>query len=631
MHYKLIKNLHNWKSIGASKEVLDIITQGVKLPLVSYPDSFILPNPTFSINQEQFLDQEICELLNCGAISECQTQPICVSPLNCVRKSNNKWRLCLDLRRVNGHIDAPKFVCEGIDIVKTLIQPQDFMISCDLKNGFLHVPVCKQHRSYLGFAYKQKFYCYNVLVFGLSCSPYYFNKTLRPVVTYLRQQGLRISLYVDDWILMSQQQFITDHKDLLLHTLSDLGLTVNYDKSVLIPTTVIEYIGFIIDSIGPNNTPWIKIPVKKLNKLKKDIRRVIKAGHVQARGLARIAGMCVAMTKAILPAKLKLRNVYRLLAKKTSWSDSLLLDKAAHSDLLWWLESLSTWNGAPISLAPPDIQIATDASGTGWGGIVLNSQVKTLIGNQSSGIWTPEISLKPSNYRELLAIIMTLESMLPDLRNRKVQILSDNISAVAYLNQMRCQSKDLHQLAQSLWALCYEANISVTAKYLAGKDNLEADYLSRISPKYEWKLHPRIFRHIDQIFGPHSIDRFASLTTTQLKCYNSRFLDPETAGVDALVQDNWAEENNFVNCPFRIIPRVLQVLQTQQAEATIIAPEWPGQHWFKKLCQMSVCPPVKLPNLPQIYIPYSQAIPEPLRNPKWRIFAWRISGKTNLN
>ncbi len=50
-----------------------------------------------------------------------------------------------------------------------------------------------------------------------------------------------------------------------------------------------------------------------------------------------VAGMCVAIMRAILPAKLKLRNVYRLLATTYSWSDVLFIDGAAEKDLPWWL------------------------------------------------------------------------------------------------------------------------------------------------------------------------------------------------------------------------------------------------------------------------------------------------------
>ncbi len=71
------------------------------------------------------------------------------------------------------------------------------------------------------------------------------------------------------------------------------------------------------------------------------------------------------------------------------------------------------------------------------------------------------------------------------LVNKHVQILSDNISAVAYLNHMGGPSPEPSTLAQSLWAVCYEMNVTVIAQYLVGSLNQDEDYLSRLLPSCE--------------------------------------------------------------------------------------------------------------------------------------------------
>ena len=67
------------------------------------------------------------------------------------------------------------------------------------------------------------------------------------------------------------------------------------------------------------------------------------------------------------------------------------------------------------------------------------------------------------------------------------------------------------------------------------------------------------------------------MLTTQIPIYNSIFWDPLTPGVDALAQADWQEKNNYLNAPFALIPRILDLLQEQKADATIIVPYWPGQ------------------------------------------------------
>jgi hypothetical protein len=112
---------------------------------------------------------------------------------------------------------------------------------------------------------------------------------------------------------------------------------------------------------------------------------------------------------------------------------------------------------------------------------------------------------------------------------------------------------------------------------------------------YEWRLNPRLFQFLDLMWGPHDVDRFASMITCQVSHYNSRFIDPLTSGVNALSQHNWGELNNFVNCPFRLTDRVLDTTQDQRALATIIAPRWPSQPWFQRLTEMCVAPPINIP------------------------------------
>ena len=84
------------------------------------------------------------------------------------------------------------------------------------------------------------------------------------------------------------------------------------------------------------------------------------------------------MPKAILPAKLLLRNVYRLLCSRTSWQDKLILDLGTIKDLECWMEALNSWNRCAAARHVIDIQTTTDASQTGWGAFIGNQEAKGL-------------------------------------------------------------------------------------------------------------------------------------------------------------------------------------------------------------------------------------------------------------
>jgi len=615
----LSQHLNEWNDIEASPTVIDWISHGVKLPLDKEPDSFELSNYTLSTKYCEFIDTEISSLLLAGAIDICEQKPKCISPINCVPKKSGKLRLVIDLRKLNSYIHVQSCQNESISTVKELIRPKDRLFSVDLKQGYLHIPVHRDYTDYLGFQWRGTFYKYLALPFGLCCSNFFFVKCIRPVIAYLRRLGVRITVFIDDFLILVQVDEAHTVKDLVISTLLKLGWCINWEKSQLLLSQNITYIGYVIDTSG--DFPTLCIAKDKIRKLRKDIARAIKVSHMTARVLARITGTCISMTKAVVPGKLFLRNVYRVLAKRQGWDDIVHLDSPAIKDLSWWLDALGPegWNLEPLQVRPIDIQIQTDASHTGWG-----ASLGTL---RAAGYWDHTTSIQSSNYREMLAVLMALKTFAPNIQGKSVQIQTDNTSTVAYINYMGGPSPQLTEMAKSIWAEAYAIEVHLQATHLAGRLNVTADELSRISDNYEWMLHPRLFQFIDRVMGPHTIDRFAAFHNAQLTIYNTRFLDPGSSGIDALAQQDWANHMNFVNAPFRLIPQVLNLVQQQQADATIIAPWWPAMTWFRTLQEMTVQPPLRIPSSPNAMWQVGEKVPEPLRNVRWKIYAWSISGR----
>ena len=325
------------------------------------------------------------------------------------------------------------------------------------------------------------------------------------------------------------------------------------------------------------------------------------------------------MMRAIVPAKLLLRNIYHTLATKILCSSQVFIDEHCRNDLNWWFSSLKNWNGASLMNHNPEIQIKTDASTSWWGGAI-----RTL-GKEASGTWQKSVSLQPSNFRELFAILKCIQSFRNNLKGvRSVQILCDNVTSVAYVNKLGGTSRPMCDLMRNIFIECQKMNIVLSARYLAGKVNTWADGLSRILTPYEWQLHPAMFRVLEDLWGPHTVDHFASEMTTQLVRYNSLYLDPGTEAVDAMGQV-WSKENNYVNPPFWMLDHVIRKIVRDKAVATVIAPRWRAQTWFKQLQRLSISPPVRIPNHPKVMLRRS-GVPEPLKNHKWIMYTWRISG-----
>jgi len=622
---KISKCLSHWQSITNNTQVLKWVEFGVKVPFKSTPPACEFKNREFSFKEKQFINSEIERLLSEGSIVECESKPRCVTPISVVPKPSGGLRLVHDLRHINKYCDPPKFSYTDINVVLEHINPHDRLITIDLKSAFNHVGIHKDQHTFFGFQFNNKYFVSQVLLFGLNYSPYVFNKILRPVIEHFALQNIRCISYVDDFIHPNIEDQIDSSKDYILRILKLLGWSVNIEKSSLTPETKKTFIGFVIDTAKCDNGIWLEIPKKRITAVKKDIGRALKYKYISARNLARIAGQIISMSKAIIPAKLFLRNTYRLLKKRRLWSDNLVLDIHTENDLKWWFSALAQWNGKFFANSPcsEKIQIATDASKYGWGCTIVNTNC------HAQGYWKINVSKRSSNFREMSAVLLGLQSLGAALRGKTIQILTDSVTTAAYVNFQGGIHPELSDIATKIWITAIKFNLTISAKWLAGRLNKTADRLSRLDNKSNWALHPYVYRHLDRIWGPHTIDRFACMNSAQCQKYNSRFIDPYTSGVDALFQNDWGQENNFVNPPIRLLPEVIKTIDNQKATATVIAPVFKAHAFFHALVRRSISPPILLPKPHLLCIKLGKVAPEPWNNRKWKFLAWRIRGRQN--
>lgn len=194
---------------------------------------------------------------------------------------------------------------ESIRTAKNVIQPGDWMAKLDLKDAYLSVPIHRDSRKFLRFRWQGKTWQFKVLPFGLSSAPYMFTKLTKPVASLLRTLGMRIVLYLDDMLLVAEStELVRRMLATALELLVCLGFVINLEKSVLIPSQKLEFLGFVLDTRGMS----ISLPESKLRSLHELARQMAQQGKATLRELARLLGTMVAAHPAILPAPLYYRS-----------------------------------------------------------------------------------------------------------------------------------------------------------------------------------------------------------------------------------------------------------------------------------------------------------------------------------
>ena len=118
-----------------------------------------------------------------------------------------------------------------------LFEKGDYMFSFDLKSGYHHVDIAKEHWKYLGFSCQSYFYVFTVLPFGFSSEFYIFAKLLRPLVPCeilaLTGSQNHYTLYLDDGLCAREgKRKALEASVLVCSTLGQAGFLVNAKKSI---------------------------------------------------------------------------------------------------------------------------------------------------------------------------------------------------------------------------------------------------------------------------------------------------------------------------------------------------------------------------------------------------------------
>ena len=116
------------------------------------------------------------DLEKAGHIDKVNFKPLLISPLNLVPKSNGSPRLIHNSKALKIFFKRGPSVkhLNVLELAKTEFSRKTYFCKLDLSDGYFHLSIRPEDRTYFGFSYDNQYFVFNSLCFGYKPAPDFF-------------------------------------------------------------------------------------------------------------------------------------------------------------------------------------------------------------------------------------------------------------------------------------------------------------------------------------------------------------------------------------------------------------------------------------------------------------------------
>jgi hypothetical protein len=216
----------------------------------------------------------------------------------------------------------------------------------NLKDAYLTVPFHTFQKKYLRFKWEGSIFQFICMAFGLSPVPRLFTKILKVLVASSRMRGIRLVIYLNHILIMNEsKEGVRTNLKAALDILETLGFLINWDKSVTVPTRIIEYLRMMV---GLEKLSFSLSPTK-VQDIKNMLKKALADGEVALRTIASILGNIMWAFPTIPFVQSHYGTMQRFFISELKSVGGGLNGKCAlsraKSDLEWWTLNLEELNG----------------------------------------------------------------------------------------------------------------------------------------------------------------------------------------------------------------------------------------------------------------------------------------------
>lgn len=383
------------------------------------------------------------------------------SPLHLARKKNDGWRPCGDYRALNARTIPDRYPVRHVqDFVHQLVGSTVYS-TVDLVKAYNQIPVAEEDIKKTAITTPFGLFEFPFMTFGLRNAAQTFQRFMDEVL-----RGLDFCYaYLDDILIFSSS--VIQHKQhlrQLFGRLSQYGVLINASKCAFGQAKV-SFLGHDVSAAGirPLNTKVQAIQDYPVPKNIKDLRRFLGMINFYRKFLPAAASIQAPLNKILTGLKIKGTQPIKLEPEQLD-----AFNKCKHS------LSEATLLVHPDSTA--ELAIQTDASDTAIGAVLQQRQGQEW---QPLAFFSRKLSPAQTKYspydRELLAIYEAIRYFKFMVEARTFTVFTDHKPLTFAFSKPRenCSPRQYRYLD-------FISQYTTDIKFVAGKDNVVADTLSRI-------------------------------------------------------------------------------------------------------------------------------------------------------
>ena len=380
------------------------------------------------------------------------------SPVMLTRKKNSKWRLVVDLRRVNAITNLPAYPIPRIDDASETLAGSSYFCVLDMNSAYHQISIDPTDRVKTTITTPFGNWQYRRMCFGLASAPFTCAKLLNIVLGDMSPHTC--VTYFDDIIVHGKSvEDVLTGLDAVLSRLSSAGLTLSLSKCQFFKEQT-TFLGQVVSKGSISADP---VKVQKVRDWPEPRT---------AKELSSFLGLCTYFKKYVKDFARIAAPLFHLTSRdvRFEWTS---VHAAAFESLK---VALTT---APVMALPrfgPDAGVFTldcDASNESMGCVLLQEQdgVERVIAYGSK-----RLSKSQRNYsttkKELLACVVFVQQFAHYLMGKKFHIRSDH-SSLQWLLNFRNPSGMLARWLEIL------GNFQFDILYRPGAQHTAADAMSR--------------------------------------------------------------------------------------------------------------------------------------------------------